>query len=299
MGFAVATFSALLALFGPKALLLWQGADLDHNFNLVRKQIADTNVEPSTTNRSDIRSTTCSEGIIKKKIIAKLSNAPDKSRQSNSIAVGSVSSNINTQVQGPVKLPYMSVRGSCFESIPENDSPDRIVLDRNNTFRATSMDIGGVLDTEHKHMDENGHNQFQQIRQSRSGRFIKDSSHHLATLKSMGSSKNLDVDDTSSPSYSQKLRTSTRNSIESNSNNISNSNSSTKVIKMKVEKGLEILDKVYSYTDSCEFISAVAVVFKLSTGDQQSQCSNFYFLTCNLVILSRTYGRDIMLLMLF
>ena len=37
-GFSVATFGATMIMFGPKSALLWEGADVDENFGIVRSE---------------------------------------------------------------------------------------------------------------------------------------------------------------------------------------------------------------------------------------------------------------------
>ena len=40
VGFIVSTIGVLLVLFGPKAALLWDGADVDENFAIVKNELS-------------------------------------------------------------------------------------------------------------------------------------------------------------------------------------------------------------------------------------------------------------------
>ena len=42
-GFSVATFGATMIMFGPKTALLWEGADVDENFGIVRSDNTTSN----------------------------------------------------------------------------------------------------------------------------------------------------------------------------------------------------------------------------------------------------------------
>eukprot|EP01041_Mallomonas_annulata_P013215 gene13215-27958_t len=163
MGFAVATFSALLALFGPKALLLWQGADLDHNFNLVMKAADKIKADPSSTNVSDTRSTTYSEGIIGKSLITRLARISDSASVTNSTAVLAAVGKFRSGKfkKGSIDGKIGNIRGStpsvCSIGEKEVLDPDKMRTNSlKTTFTAANPKIQNirVLDSENSTVDD-------------------------------------------------------------------------------------------------------------------------------------------------